>query len=240
MQSDEIPDSVGGYRVGRRLGPARYLGHALAPGVVELVFLEQLSRDEQREAHGVAQDFASLSNGDRVAILQHTAAHVEMPRLTTPPALAESWRQMAAMATADPSPDSDEKPRGLGLVSRATRRLTKVRRGPLMLAACAGVALLVVVFAAIPSGSAPVPQTLAPETSTALNTENNGMREPAKSPTPLVTGDVVAEPLTSLGDMVLVRLPSSSSTNPDEIAVLERAGESWTVRNVYPDSPPKP
>ena len=237
MNHDDIPEVVGGYRVGRCVGPGRYLGHALAPAVVELVFLEQLGRDEQHAVHRVAQDYASVSSGDRVAILEHAAVRVEPPRLTTPPALAESWRQMAAMATTEPSPDDDETARDQGVISRVSRSLRRARRGPLMLAAFAGVSLVIVVLLVVPSGSAPASPSVAEEKPTAVATLDNHWVDSAGSPTPVAKDSLVAEPLTSLGDMVLVRLPASSSTDSGEIAVLERTGESWSVRNVYPDAP---
>ena len=105
-----------------------------------------------------------------------------------------------------------------------------------MLAAFAGVALVIVVLLAIPSGSAPASPSVAEEKPTAVATLDNQWVDSAGSPTPVTKDSLVAEPLTSLGDMVLVRLPASSSTNSSEIAVLERTGESWSVRNVYPDA----
>ena len=67
VNETSFPLTVGGYRVGRRLGQGRFLGHALAPSVVELVFLEDLSGEQQRKVCSEAQDFSSLPDGGRVA-----------------------------------------------------------------------------------------------------------------------------------------------------------------------------
>ena len=44
------------------------------------------------------------------------------------------------------------------------------------------------------------------------------------------------EPLSALGDFILVRVPAKSGQGPGEIAVLERAADSWVVRETYPET----
>lgn len=66
----DVPNSrsVAGYRVGRRLDTARYLGHIELPTVVELVFIEQLPEAERAAALTEADEVASLSSGERVVV----------------------------------------------------------------------------------------------------------------------------------------------------------------------------
>jgi hypothetical protein len=44
------------------------------------------------------------------------------------------------------------------------------------------------------------------------------------------------EPLSELGDFILVRDPAKSGQGSGEIAVLERAADSWVVRETYPET----
>jgi hypothetical protein len=43
-------------------------------------------------------------------------------------------------------------------------------------------------------------------------------------------------PLSSLGDFILVRVPARSGQGAGDIAVLERSGDSWNVRETYPET----
>jgi hypothetical protein len=261
-----LPLSVGGYRVGRRLAQGRFLGHALAPSLVELVFLSELTSEQQRRVCSEAQDFASLPDGGRVAILARTLSTdefsaLESPvhvRLTTPPDLVESWRHMedatAAASTIPPASHRD----GESLLARVSGLLRRARRGPLVLAVLAGVVAVVAVAALLPGApastepgavSGTVSGTGSPMVSTS---ESNPLvsqpSNPLSTPSPISTSDQTPslsglsnaapplEPLSALGDFILVRVPAKSGQGPGEIAVLERAEDSWVVRETYPET----
>ena len=256
MHETSFPFSVGGYRVGRRVGHGRYLGHALAPSLVELVFLNELSSEQPRIVCSEAQDFSSLSDGGRVAILPRpvsTAESLENPvhvRLSTPPDLVESWRHMeeatAAASTMSPPRDND----GNALLARVSGLLRRARRGPLVLAALAGVIVVVAVLAlvpAAPSGTDSITESDTVSTTHSTSESNpfssqlsNPPSTPTSMPTPasaLVRSPTSAEPiepLSSLGDFILVRVPAKSGQEPGEIAVLERSSDTWIVRETYP------
>ena len=256
MHETSFPFSVGGYRVGRRVGHGRYLGHALAPSLVELVFLNELSTEQQRIVCSEAQDFSSLSDGGRVAILPRpasTAESLENPvhvRLSTPPDLVESWRHMeeatAAASTMSPPRDSD----GNALLARVTGLLRRARRGPLVLAALAGVIVVVAVLALVPTApSVTASGTLSTSESTSqVNPFSNQLSNPTSTPSPIQTPisnptsslspvsstTEPVDPLSSLGDFILVRVPAKTGQEPGEIAVLERSADTWIVRETYP------
>jgi hypothetical protein len=249
-----LPFSVGGYRIGRRLSHGRFLGHALAPSLVELVFLNELSSEQQRRVSSETHDFSSLPDGNRVAILPRPSNTVESVnhddsahvRLTTPPDLVESWRHMeeatAAASTMSPPRDTD----GNALLGRVTGLLRRARRGPLFLAAIAGVVAVIAVVALLPgapsstesgggstvestSESNPFSSQLSNPFSTpsSLSTPASSLSGPPSSTEPL-------DPLSSLGDFILVRVPAKSGQESGEIAVLERSADSWIVRETYP------
>ena len=261
MHETSLPNSVGGYRIGRRLAEGRFLGHALAPSLVELVFLSQLSREEQRRVCSDAQDFTSLSDGGRVAILARTSNSGEAPdrhepaqiRLTTPPDLIESWRHMEEI-TAAASTMTDSVPRDPdALRGRVWGLLKRARRGPVVLAVVAAVAAVVVVVVVFPvtpsSTGATAGVSLLSKTdastepttrsTTSSNTGSNGVQSPA-TPTPSPSGLPMSTeplvPLSSLGDFILVRVPARSGQGAGDIAVLERSGDSWNVRETYPET----
>lgn len=261
-----LPSSVGGYRVGRRLAQGRFLGHALAPSLVELVFLNELTGEQQRRVCSEAQDFASLPDGGRVAILARTLSTdefsgLESPvhvRLTTPPDLVESWRHMedatAAASTMPPASHRDSET----LFARVSGLLRRARRGPLVLAALAGVVAVVAVAALLPgapvsTASGTVSGTVSPMESTSESTSESNpfssqLSNTLSTPSPASTSDPTTslsrlspsgqpmEPLSALGDFILVRVPAKSGQGPGEIAVLERAADSWVVRETYPET----
>jgi hypothetical protein len=256
VHEESFPFSVGGYRIGRRLSQGRYLGHALAPSLVELVFLNQLASEQQRRVCVEAQDFSSLPDGGRVAILPRPtndaeALNHENPvhvRLTTPHDLVESWRHMeeatAAASTMSPPRDSD----GDSLLGRVRGLLKRARRGPLVLAAIAGVVAVIAVVAllpAAPSGTDSITESGTESTSESTSGVNpfssqlsNPLSNPLSTPpSPLLRPPISAEPvepLSSLGDFILVRVPAKSGEEPGEIAVLERSADTWIVRETYP------
>jgi hypothetical protein len=262
-----LPLSVGGYRVGRRLAQGRFLGHTLAPSLVELVFLNELTSEQQRRVCSEAQDFSSLPDGSRVAILARPANTDEFSgresppvhvRLTTPPDLVESWRHMeeatAAASTALPAAHRDSDT----LLARVSGLVRRARRGPLVLAVLAGVVAVLAVAALLPgapvskesgtvldtvSGTAP-PMVSTSESNPLVSQPSNQFL----TPSPISTSDPMAslsglansaqplEPLSALGDFLLVRVPAKSGQGPGEIAVLERAADSWVVRETYPET----
>ena len=261
MHDTSLPPSVGGYRIGRRLADGRYLGHALAPTLVELVFLDELSGEEQRRVCSDAQDFSSLPDGGRVAILARRSNSDETSdrfepvqiRLTTPPDLIESWRHMEEVtAAASTTPDSAPSDAGT-LRGRVLGLLKRAKRGPVVLAVVAAVAIVMVVvlFPVEPSsnvataGASPISATdAATETITSSSTESStGLSTAPQSsagPTPtqpdFLTPSEPLLPLSSLGDFILVRVPARSGQAPGDIAVLERSGDSWIVRETYPEN----
>ena len=257
-----LPSSVGGYRVGRRLAQGRFLGHALAPSLVELVFLNELTGEQQRRVCSEAQDFASLPDGSRVAILERTSRPDEFSgldspvhvRLTTPPDLVESWRHMeeatAATSTAPPTSPRDSET----LLARVSGLLRRARRGPLVLAVLAGVVAVVAVATLLPGAPASTePGTVSGTGSPMVSTSESNPLEsqpsnPLSTPSPVSTSDPTPslsglsnaapplEPLSELGDFILVRVPAKSGQGSGEIAVLERAADSWVVRETYPET----
>ena len=273
MHASEFPQTVGGYRVGRRLAEGRFLGHALAPSVVELVFLDELSVEEQRQVFAHAQDFTSLPGGGRVAILPREVSVTEDSglrdaspiRLTTPPDLAASWRHMEEVTASVASPPHAEA-RGTGaggtgatgeesLLSRVSSLVRRARRGPVLLAVAAGVIAVVSVVLLLPaspsgtganasahSGSDSGSNSVADFVSRQIPTTEVAMSEVSShgvTPSPSTSSRLSSTseprvPLSTLGDFVLVRVPSVSGEGPDDIAVLERGGDSWMVRETYP------
>jgi len=249
-----LPFSVGGYRVGRRLSHGRFLGHALAPSLVELVFLNELSSEQQKRVCSEAQDFSSLPDGSRVAIFPRPANAVESLthenpvhiRLTTPPDLVESWRHMEdATAAASGMPDATTR-EGNTLLARVTGLLRRARRGPIVLAAIAGIVAVVAVVALMPGAPSSAGKGTASTTRSISesNPFSSQLSSPLSTPTSLPppasasvrpsTPAEPIEPLSSLGDFVLVRVPAKSGQEPGEIAVLERSSDSWIVRETYP------
>jgi hypothetical protein len=210
VHETSFPFSVGGYRVGRRVGHGRYLGHALAPSLVELVFLNELSSEQQRTVCSEAQDFSSLSDGGRVAILPRpasTAESLENPvhvRLSTPPDLVESWRHMedatAAASTMSPPRDSD----GNALLARVTGLLRRARRGPLVLAALAGVIVVVAVLALVPAApSVTASDTAFCTVSPASTTEASAATASTRCPSPVPSSAVRSAPALSMIQLII-------------------------------------
>lgn len=248
-QSEEMHDSsrpqvVGGYRLGRRVGEGRYLGHALAPALVEVVFLDALSVDEQRAVCAEANDFSSLADGGRVAILPRTGVpstfdsieHEAPLRLATPPDLRESWRHMEeATAFAAKGADTAEE-LGESLLSRVSGLLKRARRGPVILAVLVGIVAVLAVVLLIPS----------PEQSAVVSSPSELVGMPSagpvsRAPTARMTVDATptSPPLTpssTLGDFVLVHVPARDAGGASDVAVLERNGDTWIVRETYPES----
>jgi len=268
VHETSLPPSVGGYRIGRRLAEGRYLGHALAPTLVELVFLDELSGEEQRRVCSDAQDFSSLPDGGRVAILARKSTNDETPdrfepvqiRLTTPPDLIESWRHMEEVTAAASTTPDDAANDADTLRGRVRGLLKRARRGPVVLAVVAGVATVLVVVLLFPTtpqsnvataGASLISTTDAAtetrtrsstELSTELNTESSTAPQTSAGPTPtptqpdFLTPSEPLLPLSSLGDFILVRVPARSGHAPGDIAVLERSGDSWIVRETYPEN----
>ncbi len=272
VNETSLPLTVGGYRVGRQLAQGSYLGHALAPALVELVFLNELTHEQQRIVCSAAQDFSSLPDGGRVAILARTPNNTDTPeretpvsvRLTTPPDLVESWRHMeeataAPSATPNPAPGETNS-----LLGRVTGLVKRARRGPLVLAAIAGVVAVVAVVALMPATpsstvsasvsnsdssalsdplSDPFADTLTDPTSDPTSNpfstdtaDSLSATRPTPSPSQLSTSAEPLAPLSSLGDFILVRVPARSGQGPGDIAVLERSADSWIVRETYPET----
>lgn len=244
MNETGHPLTVGGYRVGRRLDHGRFLGHALAPSLVELVFLDVLPQEQQKIVCSAAQDFSSLPDGGRVAILARTTSNAVEPdhdkplhiRLTTPPELVESWRHMeeaTAAASNSPYPVPGENN---SLLARVTGLVKRAKRGPLVLAVIASVVAVVAVVALVPatpsntvSAGVSNPFSHDPVGSLSLPTQTPSASERSTAIEPL-------EPLSSLGDFILVRVPALSGEGPGDIAVLERSADSWIVRETYPEA----
>ena len=203
------PTSVGGYRIGRRLAEGRFLGHALAPSLVELVFLSQLSREEQRRVCSDAQDFSSLPDGGRVAILARTSNSGETTdsdeptqiRLTTPPDLMESWRHMEEVTASASTVSGAAASEASSLRGRVLGLLKRARRGPVVLsvvAAVVAVAVVAVIFPAAPSSTGATAgvsllsttdaatETITRST-TSSKTGSNGVQSSA-TPTPAPSG----------------------------------------------------
>jgi len=244
MHESTRPQVVGGYRLGRRVGEGRFLGHAIAPAVVDVVFLDELSVDEQRAVCAEANDFSSLADGGRVAILPRASAPstfdsgaLEAPlRLATPPDLRESWRHMeeatarAAQAhTADVSPEP--------LLARVSGILKRARRGPLMLAVLVGIVAVIAVVFLMPSTD-----KSAVVSSPAELVGVSSANAVSLPPTTSVAEDATptAPPLTpssTLGDFILVHVPARNAGGTSDVAVLERDGDTWIVRETYPDTP---
>jgi hypothetical protein len=262
VNDTSLPPSVGGYRIGRRLAEGRYLGHALAPTLVELVFLDELSREEQRRVCSDAQDFSSLPDGGRVAILARKSTSDETSdrfepvqiRLTTPPDLSESWRHIEEVtAAASTTPDSVASDADT-LRGRVMGLLKRAKRGPVVLAVVAGAATVLVVVLLFPitppSNVAPAGASLISTTdaatesitgsSTGSSTATPSSVRPAPTPTPtqpdFPTPSEPLLPLSSLGDFILVRVPARTGQALGDIAVLERSGDSWIVRETYPEN----
>jgi hypothetical protein len=239
------------------LADGRYLGHALAPTLVELVFLDELSGEEQRRVCSDAQDFSSLPDGGRVAILARRSNSDETSdrfepvqiRLTTPPDLIESWRHMEEVtAAASTTPDSAPSDAGT-LRGRVLGLLKRAKRGPVVLAVVAAVAIVMVavLFPAEPSsnvataGASLISATdAATESITGSSTATPSSVRPAPTPTPtqpdFPTPSEPLLPLSSLGDFILVRVPARTGQALGDIAVLERSGDSWIVRETYPEN----
>jgi hypothetical protein len=251
MPESPKPQTVGGYRVGRRVGEGRFLGHALAPALVELIFLDDVSADEQKRIFSETRDFTSLPDGGRVAILARREDEAggdsrrnDPPiRLTTPPDLAESWRFMEEVTATAALIPGDEKTNTDSLLVRVTGLIKRARRGPVVLAMVAGViAVLAVVLLmpTSPSGTqanasansgADTMDTLPVAEQTAASQASHS-KSPAPSPFAAAPEPVV--PQSTLGDFALVRLPSASGEGAGDIAVLERTDDSWIVRETYP------
>nr|KGA07603.1 MAG: hypothetical protein GM42_1180 [actinobacterium acMicro-1] len=264
MNETGHPLTVGGYRVGRRLDHGRFLGHALAPSLVELVFLDVVPQEQQKIVCSAAQDFSSLPDGGRVAILARTPNNTDTPeretpvsvRLTTPPDLVESWRHMeeaTASASATPSPAPGETN---SLMGRVTGLVKRARRGPLVLAVIAGVVAVIAVVALVPAtpsntlSSGVSSGASSTEPSSELTVPSESLSNPfssdavgssaaptqASSTTQFSTSTEPLAPLSSLGDFILVRVPALSGEGPGDIAVLERSADSWIVRETYPEA----
>jgi hypothetical protein len=240
------------------LADGRYLGHALAPTLVELVFLDELSGEEQRRVCSDAQDFSSLPDGGRVAILARRSNSDETSdrfepvqiRLTTPPDLSESWRHIEEVtAAASTTPDSVASDADT-LRGRVMGLLKRARRGPVVLAVVAGAATVLVVVLLFPitppsnvatAGASLISATdAATESITGSSTATPSSVRPAPTPTPtqpdFPTPSEPLLPLSSLGDFILVRVPARTGQALGDIAVLERSGDSWIVRETYPEN----
>jgi hypothetical protein len=238
------PRTVGGYRVGRQLAQGRFLGHALAPSLVELVFLDELPQEQQRIVCSAAQDFSSLSDGGRVAIVARTTNNAVEPDhdkplhigLTTPPELVESWRHMEVATAAASNPPNPVPDENNSLLARVTGLVKRAKRGPLVLAVIASVVAVVAVVALVPatpsntvSAGVSNPFSHDPVGSLSFPTQTPSASERSTSIEPLA-------PLSSLGDFILVRVPARSGQGPGDIAVLERSADSWIVRETYPEA----
>jgi hypothetical protein len=57
---------------------------------------------------------------------------------------------------------------------------------------------------------------------------------PTTSLSPVSSTTEPVDPLSSLGDFILVRVPAKTGQEPGEIAVLERSADTWIVRETYP------
>ncbi len=259
-----LPLAVGGYRVGRQLSQGRFLGHALAPSLVELVFLDVLPHEQKKIVCSAAQDFSSLPDGGRVAILARTPNNADAPehgtpvnvRLTTPPDLVESWRHMEEATAAASIPPSPAPGETNSLIGRVTGLVKRARRGPLVLAVIAGVVAVIAVVALVPAApsntlsSGVSSGASSTEPSSELTVPSESLSNPfasgpvdsldaptqASSTTQFSTSTEPQTPLSSLGDFILVRVPARSGEGPGEIAVLERSADSWIVRETYPET----
>ena len=244
MHDSSLPQVVGGYRLGRRVGEGRFLGHALAPALVEIVFLDALSVDEQRTVCAEANDFSSLPDGGRVAILPRTGMTSTLdsdapdapPRLATPPDLRESWRHLEeAAARAAQGAEPVQEP-GKSLLIRVTGILTRARRGPVMLAVVVGIVAVLAVVLLSP----------ALERSDVSSSPSELIGLPSAAPSPRASAEPAGvditptsaplTPTSTLGDFVLVHVPARDASGTTDVAVLERDGDTWVVRETYPDS----
>lgn len=258
----EIPQHVGGYRVGRNTGPSRYLGHIASPAVVELVFVDHLSATERESVMSDALDVASLSSGGRVAIVSRPTEQVPATRrlsLETPPELASAWEEMRRAVT---YPDTEAgipslSDASLGNQSRTfvawvRSRMATARRGPVVVAGIAGVLVVIMAIVLIPGAGDRVSgdQVSGDQVSTSLPT-NESAPEIAADSQRMGLGDVGAPeapdeaqgqptlaPQSVVGDIALVALPprEASGVNGAEqpqYAVLERDGDTWLLRDVY-------
>jgi hypothetical protein len=69
---------------------------------------------------------------------------------------------------------------------------------------------------------------------------------PSETPSPRASAEPAAVDVTSttapltptstLGDYVLVHVPARDASGTTDVAVLERDGDTWIVRETYPDS----
>lgn len=246
MHDSSRTQVVGGYRLGRRVGEARFLGHALAPALVEIVFLDELTAAEQRTVGAQANDFSSLPDGSRVAILPRAGVpsagepvtHEAPLRLATPPDLRESWRHMeqaTALAAEGATPADDS---AQSLLTRVTGILTRARRGPVILAVLVGIVAILAVVLLTPSNEQP---GVASSSSEVVGLPVASPTIPAPTATAGMSSDATATaqpltPSTTLGDFVLVHVPARDGAGSQEVAVLERAGDTWVVRETYPES----
>jgi len=246
MQDSSRPHVIGGYRLGRRVGEARFLGHALAPGLVEIVFLDELTAAEQRTVCAEANDFSSLPDGSRVAILPRSGIpsagepviHEAPLRLATPPDLRESWRHMEeatarAAESANPVDDSAQP-----LLTRVTGILRRARRGPVMLAVLVGIVAVLAVVLLTPSAEQSGVAS-SPSEVVGLSVASPSLPVPTPTTGGSLRATTTTSPLTpsnTLGDFVLVHVPARDGAGLGDVAVLERDGDTWVVRETYPES----
>ncbi len=86
----------------------------------------------------------------------------------------------------------------------------------------------------------------APERSDVSSFPSELIGLPSATPSPRVSAEPsgvditpTSEPLTptsTLGDFVLVHVPARDASGTTDVAVLERDGDTWIVRETYPDS----
>lgn len=237
MNETGLPLTVGGYRVGRRLDQGRFLGHALAPSLVELVFLNDLSHEQQRMVCSAAQDFSSLPDGGRVAILARTTNNAVEPdhdtplhiRLTTPPELVESWRHMEEATAAASIPSNPVPGENTSLMARVSRLVKRAKRGPLVLALIAGVVAVVAVVALVPA--TPSNTVSAGVLSGTSTSESSALSDPLSGP----LSDPMSNPFStdtdgSLATPTQAPSPSERSTPTEPLMPLSSLGDFILIR----------
>jgi hypothetical protein len=142
------------------------------------------------------------------------------------------------------------------LVGRVTGLIKRARRAPVLVAIVACVVAVVAVVLLVPAspsstvanasanvGKPPGVSPLVTKEGTEANVPSPSQSPPLgslsqSSPTPsgIRAASEPEVPLSTLGDFLLVRVPSATGQGPGDIAVLERAGDSWIVRETYPAS----
>ena len=244
MHDSSHPQVVGGYRLGRRVGEGRFLGHALAPALVEIVFLDALSVDEQRTVCAEANDFSSLPDGGRVAILPRTSMTSTLdsnapdapPRLATPPELRESWRHLEEAAARAAQSAETVHDSGQSLLTRVTGIVRRARRGPVVLALLGGVVAVLAVVLLFPARATPDASSAPSEFLSVPSASPSPRASTVRTATDITPTTPPLTPTSTLGDFVLVHVPARDASGTSDVAVLERDGDTWIVRETYPDS----